>query len=35
VELGGDCGWDGVVGAGGLKQLLVNVGLLFEDVFEF
>lgn len=35
VELGGDCGWDGVAGAGGLKELLVDVGLLFEDVFEF
>lgn len=35
VELGGDCGWDGVAGAGGLKQLLVDVGLLLEDVVDF
>jgi hypothetical protein len=35
VELGGDCGRNGVAGTGGLKQLLVDVGLLFEDVFEF
>lgn len=35
VELGGDCRWDGVAGAGGLKQLLVDVGLLLENVVDF